>query len=370
MTTAGLPASPLDWPDLGPGSMSPRERAFAALAHREPDRVPVDLWAVPELWQRLQDGLGANNRAEVLRRLCVDVRWVAPEYVGPQRTLPNGVSVDHYGAWRKVVQHGFGSYHEYAGYSLAEVRTAADVRAWDGPRSEYWDMTGVAAQLDELDAEDEYLVCYDLGGIFERSWGLLGMERFLTDLATEPEVPCAIMDRITDLYIANATRLLQAYAGRVHVIYTWDDIAHQRGLIMSPAMWRRFVLPCHQRLNAAIRQFDVKIMYHSCGAIYPYIPALIQDVGIDILNPLQPAADGMDLARIKREFGERVCFHGALDIQTTLPHGSVADVYAEVRNRCQVLGKGGGYILAPSHYMQNDIPLENVLAMYRAPRSA
>ena len=370
MPYSDKPSSPCDWPDLGRGAVSPKARAMAALEHSEPDRVPVDLWAVPELWERLQAHFGGAARSEVLRRLRVDVRWVAPTYVGPQRALPGGVTVDPYGHWRKVVQHGFGAYSEYAGYPLAEARSAADVHGWDWPRSEYWDMAGIGGQLEELAAEDDYLVCYDLGGIFERSWGLLGLERFLTDLVMNPDVPCAIMDHMTDLYIANASRLLQAHSGRVHVVYTWDDIAHQHGLIMSPAMWRKHLLPRHQRLNAAIRKFDVKIMYHSCGAVVPFIPALIKDLGIDILNPLQPQADGMDMARIKAEFGDRLCFHGGVDIQGTLPQGTSAQVCAEVRSRCQVLGRGGGYVLAPSHYIQNDTPLENVLAMYRTPRES
>ena len=109
------PLSPADWPDLGPGQMSPRERVRMALSHREPDRVPIDLWAVPEVWQRLQHYFGNVSRAEVLQRLRVDVRWVVPDYVGPERTLPDGVSVDHFGTWRKEVQHEFGTYSEYAG---------------------------------------------------------------------------------------------------------------------------------------------------------------------------------------------------------------------------------------------------------------
>jgi len=221
-----------------------------------------------------------------------------------------------------------------------------------------------------LDAEDSYFICYDLGGIFERSWGLLGLERFLSDLVINPEVPMAIMERITDLYIANFTHMIEAAGDRLDKVYTWDDIAHQRGLLMSPAMWRKFIVPHHQRLNAVIRRYNPRIMYHSCGAVYPLIGGLIDELWIDVLNPLQPAAKGMDMSRIKAEFGERVGFHGGVDIQNTLPHGSPAQVAAEVYSRCQVLGKGGGYILAPSHYIQNDTPTENILAMYRTSRDS
>jgi uroporphyrinogen decarboxylase len=364
----GNQLSPADWPELPPGRMSPRERVRTALSHQEPDRVPADLWAVPEVWQRLQHYFGDVSQAEVLKRLQVDVRWVVPDYVGPERTLPNGVRVDRFGAWRQEVQHEFGTYSEYAGFPLADAQTASDVHAWDWSRTEYWDMDSIKLQLAQFDAEDEYFVCYDVGGIFERSWGLLGLERFLMDLVTNPEVPCAIMDCMTDLYIANVTRLLEAGAGRVDMVYTWDDVAHQQGLFISPAMWRKYILPRHQRLNAAIRAFNVKLMFHSCGAIYPLIPDLIHDMSIDVLNPLQPRAKGMDLSRIKDEFGQQLTFHGGVDLQYTLPHGSPDEVRAEVRERCSVLGRGGGYILSAAHYIQNDVPTENILAMYKTPR--
>jgi uroporphyrinogen decarboxylase len=278
------------------------------------------------------------------------------------------VTIEPFGSWRKEVEHGFGAYHEFAGHPLAYVRTAADVQAWDWPKTEYWDMDKVRDEIVQLDAEDEYFICYFSGGIFERAWGLRGLEQFLVDLVDNPEVPCTIMDCLTDLYIANVTRVLETCNGRIDMVYTWDDLAHQHGLIMSPAMWRKYILPQHQRLHAAIRSFGVNIMYHSCGAIRPLIPALIEELGIDVLNPLQPRADGMDLARIKEEFGDRVCFHGGVDIQHTLPHGDPTEVVAEVRERIAVLGKGGGYILSTAHAIQNDTPTENILAMYRTPR--
>ncbi len=355
------------WPDLGPGLLTPRTRVIIALEHKQPDRVPCDLWAVPEVRQRLTEHFGAPWE-EVLQRLEVDVRWVVPEYVGPHRTLPNGISVGPYGSYRKTQVHGYGSYEEYAGYPLAEAETAEDVHDWDWSRTEYWDVGVIPKQLKALDAAGDYFVCYDLGGIFERSWGLRGLERFLVDLMQNPAVPCAIMDRMTDLYIDNVTRVLKAGQGRIDMVYTWDDLAHQQGLIMSPKMWRKYIVPRHQRLNVAIRAFDVRIMYHSCGAIYPLIGSLIRDLGIDVLQSLQPRAKNMDLRKIKAEFGDVVSFHGGVDIQQTLPHGTPEEVRAEVRDRCTVLGRGGGYILSAAHFIQNDTPTENILAMYTAPR--
>jgi uroporphyrinogen decarboxylase len=178
------------------------------------------------------------------------------------------------------------------------------------------------------------------------------------------------MDRFTDIYIENTRRVINAAGGLLDMVYTYDDVGTQKGLLISPRMWRQYILPRHQRLNAAIRAADypVKIMYHSCGAIYPLISAFMDEMGIDVLNPLQPRAAGMDLARIKAEFGGRLAFHGAVDIQHTLPLGTPAQVQAEVRERCQLLGHGGGYICTSAHYIQADTPLENVIALYTTPR--
>ncbi len=140
--------------------------------------------------------------------------------------------------------------------------------------------------------------------------------------------------------------------------------------MISPQIWRKHILPRRQRLNAAIRAtaHPVQVMYHSCGAIYPLIGALIDEMGIDVLNPLQPRAAGMDTARIKSEFGRRLSFHGAIDIQHTLPKGRPDEVQAEVQGQCRILGRGGGYICTSAHYLQADTPLENIVAMYTTPR--
>jgi uroporphyrinogen decarboxylase len=342
-------------------SITPRQRVEMALHHEEPDRVPFDFWAVPEVWASLRRYLDTDDDADVLRLLGVDCRWVRTDYVGPAPIVQeDGSYRDAFGTHRRSVSNEFCTYEEYAGHPLADVQTVAEVESWPGwPPTEHWGVSALKDKIQALNRETEYWLCYEVGGIFEWSWGLRGFEQFLMDLVTQPELACAIMDCYTDLYIAN---------GGIDMVYTYDDMGTQRGLLISEALWREFVLPRHLRLNAAIRCFPVKIMYHSCGAIYPLIGALADELGIDVLNPLQPQAAGMDAARIKREFGDRLSFYGAVDIQRTLPRGTPQEVRAEVQERCQVLGRGGGYICASAHYIQADTPLENIVAMYTTPR--
>ena len=355
----------------GKGPFTPRQRVVAAIDQREPDRVPFDFWAVPETCAALRDYLGVGTDKDVLRLLGVDCRLVAPDYVGPApHVQPDGSYFDAWGTHRRKVVNDFGTYDEYASYPLAEAQTAAEVETWPGwPDPDHWDVSTLKDKILVLNAEMPYHIRYEVGGIFEWSWGLYGLDRFLIDLKLRPEVPCAIMDCFTDLYIANVTRVLAAADGLMDMVYTYDDVGIQSGLMMSPRMWREFILPRHRRLNAAIRQYPVKIMYHSCGAVYRLIGAFADEMGIDVLNPLQPRAAGMDMARIKSEFGGRLAFHGGIDIQHTLPRGTPGEVQAEVRERCRVLGRGGGYICTSAHYIQADTPLENILALYTTDRS-
>ncbi len=355
---------------LKAGAPSSWERVETALAHRQPDRVPFDFWAVPEVVQRLREALDADDE-EVLRLLGVDCRMVTTRYVGSKaRELPDGTFIDPWGTHRRHVANEFGVYDEYASFPLAGAETAADVLSWEWASPDDWDVSGVRAQCEQLNAGGRHHLRYEVGGIFEWSWALRGFERFLLDLVDKPEVACAIMDRFTDVYIENTRRVIEAAGGLLDMVYTYDDVGIQGGLLMSTRMWRKYILPRHQRLNAAIRSagHPVKIIYHSCGAVHPLIGPFVDEMGIDVLNPLQPRAAGMDMARIKAEFGDRLSFHGAIDIQHTLPHGTPAEVQAEVRERCALLGRGGGYICTSAHYIQADTPLENIVAMYTTPR--
>jgi uroporphyrinogen decarboxylase len=357
-------------------AISPWERVEIALAHREPDRVPFDFWAVPEVWDKLRAALDIEDDEQIQRLLGIDCRMVTSRYVGSQaRTLPDGTYIDAWGTHRRNVANEFSTYGEYASFPLAEAETVDDILRWHWASPDDWDVSGVRAQCEQLGGAQphgglRFHLRYEVGGIFEWSWALRGFERFLLDLSEKPELACAIMDRYTDIYIENTLRVIEAAGGLLDMVYTYDDVGIQTGLLMSPRMWRKYILPRHLRLNAAIRgaRYPVKIMYHSCGSVYPLIKPFVDEMGIDVLNPLQPRAADMDAARIKAEFGDRLSFHGAIDIQHTLPHGTPQEVQAEVRERCRVLGRGGGYICTSAHYLQADTPLENIIALYTTRR--
>ena len=351
--------------------MSPYERVECAINKQKPDRVPFDFWAVPEMIDKLLAYLSLESEEELLKILGVDCRIIRPDYIGPDlEVLPDGTFYNAWGSHRRPIKNDFATYEEYASFPLANAQSVAEVEQYSRwPKREFWDWKSMVPKIKEVNKDVRYHIRYDIGGIFETAWGMYGLDKFLIDFYEKPEIPLAVMDCITDRLIDNYRQVMKHTEGLVDMVYTYDDVAIQRGLLMSRKMWRKNILPFHQRLNKVIKEYDVKILYHSCGAVYKLIDNFIDEMGIDVLNPLQPRAADMDMRKIKDEFGKRVAFHGGIDLQETLPFGSTQDVESEVRERCQILGEGGGYICTSAHYIQADTPVENVLTMYATDRT-
>jgi uroporphyrinogen decarboxylase len=206
-----------------------------------------------------------------------------------------------------------------------------------------------------------------LSGItpFEFSYMLRGMENWFMDLGGDHEFVHALMSKLTFLMRSGVEKLLEEAGDYIDVVVTGDDLGGQTAPLISVAMYRELIKPYHVELFQSIKQRSkAKIFYHSDGNIYPLINDLIED-GIDLLNPIHVAANEMgDTARLKREFGGRLCFNGAIDTQRVLPQGTPDDVRAEVRRRIKDLAPGGGYILSAVHCLQPDVPPENICAMF------
>jgi len=206
-----------------------------------------------------------------------------------------------------------------------------------------------------------------LSGIspFEYSYMLRGMDRWFLDLGSDHDFVHTLMRKLTELMRSCVEQLLAEVGEYIDVLITGDDLGSQKAPLLSNGMYRQLIKPCHAELFRTIKaRSRAKIFYHSDGNIYPLLNDLIE-IGIDLLNPVQVSAGDMgDTARLKREFGSRLAFCGAIDSQSVLPHGTTEDVRREVRRRIKDLAPGGGYILAPVHCIQPDVPPENVCAMF------
>ena len=198
--------------------------------------------------------------------------------------------------------------------------------------------------------------------IFEQSWYLRGMENLLTDFLSRPEMATALLDCLTELRCFQAR--VYAEAG-VDILRLGDDVSTQRGMLMSPKLWRRWLKPRLARVIAAARAArpGVLVFYHSDGDCRAIVPELIE-IGVDILNPVQPEC--MDPAEMKRLYGDRLSFWGTVGTQTTFPFGSPDDMRQVIRQRVDTVGRGGGLLLAPTHILEPDVPWENIEAFFAA----
>ena len=208
--------------------------------------------------------------------------------------------------------------------------------------------------------KDEYwMVGVTPTTIFETAWALRGYEQLLMDMVMDPSRAGAVLD-IPYHYHRTVTQQLVKMG--VDMIWLGDDVGGQNTMLMSPGMWRSYFKPRMAELIVSLREINprIKIAYHTDGVVYPIIPDLIE-IGIDILNPIQPMA--MDPVKLKKEYGDRLCFWGSMDIQQTVPFGTVEEVKQEVITRLRTIGRDGGLILGPTHNVQLDTPLENFWAM-------
>jgi uroporphyrinogen decarboxylase len=260
-----------------------------------------------------------------------------------------------------------GLYNEFSEHPLAHATSVSDVDAYPLPdplAPGRYDAADAAVQ----EFGRDHLVVGDLEcAMFETAWYLVGLEKLLADMATEEPYVEALLDRLAELTTRTGLELIGRGAD---VLWAGDDFGTQERMLLSPAMWRRVFKPRIRAMFEAFRKAkpEIKLAWHSCGSIVPIIPDFIE-IGLDILNPIQPRARGMEPHFLKREFGRDLVFFGGLDIQQLLPRGSAQDVRDEVRRLAEVLGHDGGYILAPAHNVQDDTPTENVLAIFEGVRS-
>jgi len=372
--------------------LSPRERVRLTLKFQEADRIPIDLdgWATyftEGAYRNLIQHLGIDEEPRVndwflvsgvnesiLQRFGVDFRRVAlgaPDGFR-SKTYADGSWDDEWGIRKRKVAHrnprtGETAYYAemieppLAGASIDDLENYA----WPDP-GDPGRYRGLAERVKQLyEATDYALVAAAISeGIFEKAQALRGMQRFFEDLLINREFAALLIDKILNIQLAIFDRYLSVVGPYVEMVETSDDYGMQAGPLISPQLYREMLKPAHRRLNSFIKERTrAKIYLHSCGSIADMLDDLI-DAGVDVINPVQPRAKDMDSAALKRRFGTRVVFHGGVDEQYVLPHGSVPEVREEVTRCIDAFAPGGGYIFAPAHNIQDDVSPENVITMF------
>jgi len=335
-----------------------KDRVKLACAHQQPERPPLQGYFTPEIWRQLEQHFAGR---QVLEVLGIDLRGAGARWQGKVRTGPAD-SYDEWGTGYRQVANEFGTYAEACDLALARLHTRDEVAAYPWPEPG-WDFEGLEAACDRL---GQYAVCFGSAGIPDIVNGVSrgrGMEQVLVDIVTQDEVGVAVIDRRVAFYYEYCRRGLEAARGKVDILCLGEDCGTQNGRLFSDRVFREFFVPRIKPFIDLAHEHGALAMLHSCGDTHEIMPTFIE-MGLDILDAMQPEPAGMDPETIKRNWGDRLTFCGLVSTQQTLPHGTPEQVRSEVRHRKQVIGKGGGYLLSPAHCIQPDTSLENVLALY------
>ena len=358
--------------------MNSRERVLKTINRETPDRPPIFATFTPHAAkkmsksQKLQyeeplDSLLSTriSHMDLLTHLgndCVGIAGCAPKNF-PTKTLDDGILLNEWGM--KFVDAGI--YYEFYEYPLANATSVEDIKNYSFPDPM------ADGRFDEAQKTiDKYgkthAIVADLETVFfETSWYLVGLEKLMLDMAMGEEYVDALFDKVMEINVTVGKKLIEMGAD---VLWAGDDFGSQTNTLVSPDMWRHYFKP---RIKEMFQEFrsvnsNVKIAWHSCGSIVPIIPDFIE-IGLDILNPIQPLAARMEPQFLKDTFGKELTFFGGIDIQDLMPNGTPEQIKAEVIRRNNILGKDGGYIIAPAHNIQDDTSVENILAFFDAAKN-
>ncbi len=348
------------------GRLTSRERVRRALRHQEPDRVPLDYGANAGIDRRLKGhfGLAPTDTEGLLRALGVDFRGVGAAYKG-QRLHPElpGRNVDPiWGARSKWVEHPSGGYWDFCDFPLADA-DGETIANWPLPSPDDFDYETVRTGCRQYADRFIYTGSPGLVDIMNSYGFVRGVEQQMLDLAEEYEPALRLIDRRLALLYEVTRRTLQAAEGRIDLVWIGEDLGSQRGPLISPGMFRRLLRPRHQRFVDLARQYATPVMIHSCGSSSWAFDDFVE-MGITAVDTLQPEAVNMAPSYLKSRFGDRLMFHGCISTAGSVAFGTPEQTAEMVRQTLATMMPGGGYCCSPTHLLQDNSPLANVLALY------
>lgn len=346
-----------------PEAMSSRERILAAINHQPLDRVPTDIWATQEIWDKLHDHFGEDADLYSILKIDGIASYSETKYIGPELSnMQEGKSINCWQMQFKKVDYGTGFYEEQTSFPLAKAMTIDDLNDYQWPKTEWFDYQWLKEQVISVKESRVVLVGYMAPFYYHNM--LRGLETSLMDPLIDADFTHYLLDKITDFFLEHCRNMFEACDGMVELTQVTDDFGMQEGPIISLEIFREFYKPRLKKLIDMAKEFGIKVFHHDDGAMRQFLPDLVE-LGIDVLNPLQWMCPGMELEALKNDFGRDICFHGGVENQKILPFGTPEEVRAEVRHNIDSLATDKtGYILAPCHNLQSITPIENIIAMY------
>jgi uroporphyrinogen decarboxylase len=347
--------------------MSSKERVLTALACQEPDRVPINYSANPGIDKRLKEhfGLNINQHRELVDILGVDFRGTGAGYTGPKlhEDLPDRRVCD-WGIHTRWVEHESGGYWDFCDFPLKDADLET-IENWPIPNPDDFDYSRI---YDECVKNREYAIHAGgagTGDIINSAGMIRGMEQVLVDLISDDEAGLRWIDRRTDVLLEITRRTIEAAKGEVDFLWMGEDLGTQDRPMISLDLFRRHIRPRHQRFIDMAKSFDLPVIIHTCGssswAYEDYI-----EMGMNGVDTLQPEAVNMSPQYLKDTFGGRLAFHGCISTAGPVAYGTPEEVEADVKQTLEIMMPGGGYLLSPTHQLQDNSPTENVVAMYEA----
>ena len=365
--------------------MTYRERFSVIMHHKEADRVPFDLCGTsltgidhPDTVNKLRQILGISDKYDgwyqkfderILKYLDIDIRRVG-DILEPEnsmtRMLSATESIDCWGVKRVFT----GLYWDIKDPPLKGA-TIEDLDKYPWPNPDMINIKQIENYRDQakkLYLETNYVVCaeHPVYGILELGCWMCGFDEFLLKMALEPE----FVIKFFDIVLKYQKKVIELYYGAIgeyiHFTTSGDDFGTQNGPFISPSMFNELIVPYYKERISYTKKFtNGYYFHHTCGSVFSLIPYIIE-AGVDILNPIQPGAKNMKPDKLKKTYGDSITFWGGIDTQHILPHGSVEDVKHEVWSVLGEMSKSGGYVLAPAHNIQLDVPAENIIALFNA----
>lgn len=347
-------------------SLSPKQRVLKMMNHEQPDRVPINYLANPGIDAKLKAhfGLKSNDDEGLLNCLGVDFRGVGPAYVGGDLhgQLP-GRRIDHQlGYHLRYVENDSGGYWDYCDFPL-EFADEEQVAAWPMPTADDFDYSTLNQQCR---AKKDFALVYGSPGIacaINTAGFLRGMEQTLVDLITEDPAGLLLMDRFLGLQLSVMERALEICKNEIDLIWIGEDLGTQHTQLISMDILKKQILPRHKPFLDLAKSLGIPVMMHTCGSSSWAYDEYIK-LGLSGVDTLQPEAANMSPEYLKARFGNELFFHGGISTAGSLSFGSKEQTVEEVRRTLNAMMPGGGYTLAPTHSIQDNSPLENVLAMY------
>lgn len=348
--------------------MTSRERVRAAILHQKPDRTPAAFEAVGTVKERLMKHYGFTSYDQLIDKFEVDIVPVAPKYIGPELkryTNEKGEQVlqSYWGFEETLHVTDVDTYAITSYYPLNGAETLEDINKFQFPDPDWFDYSSLKEQCDRY---PDKAIIMGHEGPFQIVTFLMEMDQFFMLMLDEPEAAHYLLDRMVEFELEYYRRCFEAAEGRIDILRPHDDYGTQISLLFSIDMWREFYQENTKKLVELAHKYNAFYQQHSCGAVAPLIPEFIA-CGVDVLEPIQKVP-GLEPETLQEKYGGQITFHGGIDTQDLLPHGTAEEVKKETERFISTLSRDGGYILMSSQCFEGDVPIENIEAVYSVKR--